>query len=138
MMPTEKPRHTRVSDYLIVIRRECDYHSYATTGSIAHSIGVSNGTASSKLREIAAAGLIHLEPYKGASLTEQGTAIYRAAYRRLQIIELFLQRTLRLSTQESVQQAWAMELTISDSCLAAINDFLEHPREDIRGELILA
>jgi DtxR family transcriptional regulator, Mn-dependent transcriptional regulator len=137
-MKNDSPRRTRVTDYLIAIRAECQRSNHAATGAVARSIGVSNGTASSKLRDLHALGLIELQPYTGARLTPAGTALCLPALRRQQLLELFLQRTLPLTREEIAQQAWAMEITLTAPCLSAIEAFLNHPTHDLRGEPILA
>jgi DtxR family transcriptional regulator, Mn-dependent transcriptional regulator len=109
-----------------------------TTGAVARCIGVSNGTASSKLKQLADLGLIEWEPYTGATLSAAGLASCQTAYRRQQLLELFLQRLLPLSLEDIDQQAWAMEITLTDRCLAAIDEYLGRPTLDLRSNPILA
>jgi Mn-dependent DtxR family transcriptional regulator len=53
-----------------------------------------------------------------------------------ELLELFLQRTLPLTHEEIAQQAWAMEITLTDLCLSASDEFLDRPTHDLRGEPI--
>ena len=137
-MEADVPRHTRLSDYLLAVGSLCDVREYAPTGLIASEIGVSNGTASSKLKELAGRGLVELRSYAGVKLTPEGTAIAVNARRRQQLIELFLLQTLQLPPVDVAEQAWAIEICISDSTLVAIDDFLGKPSRDIHGDPILA
>lgn len=135
---SDAPRRTRITDYLIAIRDECSESHQASTGSVARRIGVSNGTASSKLKELSVLGLIELQPYSGATLTPSGTSLCQTAYRRQQLLELFLKQTLQMTDEELIEQAWALEIALGDRCLAAIDDFLGHPQYDLRHDPILA
>ncbi len=136
-MEADVPRHTRVSDYLLAIRKLSQNREYVPTGLIASEIGVSNGTASSKLQELARRGLVDLRSYSGVKLTPEGIAIALITRRRQQLIELFLLQTLQLPQVTVIQQAWAIEILISESTLSAIDAFLGKPSRDICGEAIL-
>jgi Mn-dependent DtxR family transcriptional regulator len=129
-MANEMPRHTRTADYLLAIETLGVDHEQVTTGLVAKAIGVSNGTASSKLKEFVKLGLVSQPLYKGACLTDSGKVIADAARHRRSLVAQFLELTLRLSGKELAHQAWAMEICLTDATLDAIKDYLRRAQED--------
>jgi DtxR family Mn-dependent transcriptional regulator len=129
-MVNEMPRHTRTADYLLAIETLGANHQQVTTGMVAKAIGVSNGTASSKLKELAKLGLVSQLPYKGASLTASGKAIADAVQLRRNLVASFLRLTLGLPSHEVTHQAWAMEICLTDATLKAIGDYVFRAQTD--------
>ena len=85
-----------MEDYLMAIGKICRSAGIerATTGEIARVIGVSNGTVSDTLKELASRGLINHIPYSGPCLTEEGIRRGRRVEHRSRVLEQFLTKTL--------------------------------------------
>ena len=131
-------RRTRIEDYLIAveqIRAEGDSER-ASTGPIARLLGISNGTASSMLKQLAENGLVDHLPYHGVSLTEQGQCRARRVLRRHRLIELFLSRTLNVAWGSVADEAWRLEPSASERLIGMINEFLDRPEFDPYGDPI--
>ena len=131
-------RRTRVEDYLAAIDQVCEDGNLdrARTGVVAKTIGVSKGTVSSVLKELADAGFIDLAPYEGAKLTEQGRQRARRVLRRYRLMELFLSRTLGVAWEAVAEEAWSLEPAASDRLMELIDSLLARPEFDPHGNPI--
>ncbi len=132
-----KIRRTRVEDYLIAIEQICGQgHDLAGTGSIALELGISNGTCSSMLKELAAQGLIDHSPYKGVKTTDRGRVRGQYILRRTRLIELFLLSVLNVNRKMAENEAWCLEPAASDQLIERIDAFLNQPMIDSLGQPI--
>lgn len=131
-------RRTRIEDYLAAIEQVCfdAGEERAATGEIARLTGVSKGTASNMLKELADDGLVDHVPYDGARLTRAGLERVAVVQRRLRLIELLLSRLFEIKGSDVVHEAWLVEPGVSGNLLQLIDDFLGHPSTDIRGRSI--
>ena len=131
-------RRTRREDYLAAIESVCEATESlrASTGAIAEQVGVSKGTVSSVLKELADDQLVDLVPYEGAKLTEQGRRLARRIVRRYRLLELFLSQTLSVDWDVVADDAWRLEPGASEELIERIDAFLKQPAYDPRGEPI--
>ncbi len=127
---------TRIEDYLTAIEQLCVESAVARakSGAIARLLGISNGTASSMLKQLANRGLVVHRPYEGVSLTEQGRSRSRHFLRRCRLLELFLSKTLGVPWESVADEARQWEPAISDPLLEKIDEFLSRPRFDPHGD----
>lgn len=134
----KQPRRTRVEDYLAAIDQICEESGLnrASTGAIARTIGVSKGTVSSVLKELAQNGLVDHVPYEGAILSDTGQKQARLVIRRSRLIELFLSKTLGVNWETVADEAWCLEPVTSDNLIELMNAFLGHPEFDPHGDPI--
>ncbi|MFG0332968.1 MAG: metal-dependent transcriptional regulator [Maioricimonas sp. JB049] len=132
-------RRTRPEDYLAAIDRICkdqdrgiaDTGAIASTGAIAMAVGVSKGTVSAVLKELAEAGLVEHVRYRGAKLTETGRQKTRRTLRRCRLIELFLSQTLNVAPEVVADDARQLEPAISERLIEQIDRVLGHPATDV-------
>jgi len=131
-------RRTRIEDYLAAIEqaRSESGEAQASTGEVARLTGVSKGTASNMLRELADGGLVDHVPYAGAMLTSAGRMRVAVVQRRLCLIELLLNRLFGIHGSDVIHEAWLIEPGVSENLTQLIYDFLDHPSADIRGRSI--
>ncbi len=133
-----RPRRTRTEDYLAAIEQVCreSGKDRAPTGAIARLTGVTKGTASSVLRELAADDLVDLVRYEGAALTQSGLRRVAAIQRRLRLIELFLNVSLGLDGADARDEAWLLEPCVSVRLATLIEQRLDYPDIDFFGRPI--
>lgn len=131
-------RRTRTEDYLAAIEQVCANadHGRASTGEIARLTGVSKGTASNMLKELADDGLVNHVLYDGAVLTQAGRERVAVIQRRLRLIELLLNRLFGIQGSDVIHEAWLVEPGVSDKLIQLIDDYLNRPSTDICGRSI--
>jgi len=106
------------------------------TKSLAERLGISAPSVTSMLKSLARDGLVDYLPYKGASLSREGTRAALKVIRKHRLVEVFLVQTLGLSWDEVHEEAELLEHAVSETLVARIDDFLGHPRFDPHGDPI--
>jgi DtxR family Mn-dependent transcriptional regulator len=106
------------------------------TGAIASALSVSPGTVTGMLKTLSEANLATYTPYEGARLTPSGQRLALAVLRRHRLLELFLNRTLKLSWDEVHEEAEHLEHAASDRLIDRIDDYLGQPEVDPHGDPI--
>lgn len=107
-----------------------------TSGALAERLGASPSSVSEGVRKLVALGLAEHRPYAPVELTDAGRSFAVAMVRRHRIIETFLSRCLGYSWDEVHAEADALEHTVSDRFVDALDGFLGHPRRDPHGDPI--
>jgi DtxR family Mn-dependent transcriptional regulator len=127
-----------VENYVKTIFQICTRESggRASTGEVAHALGVSPGTVTSMLKTLSESGLATYTPYEGVQLTSPGSALALRVMRRHRLIELFLAKTLELTWDEVHEEAEHMEHAVSDLLVDRIDVFLGYPEVDPHGDPI--
>lgn len=125
-----------VENYLKVIYGLETRFGRAKNKLIADDLMVSLPSVTSKLRALAADGLVDYEAYKGAKLTDAGRFIALKVIRKHRLIEMFLVETLGFGWDEVHLEAEALEHAVSDTVAARIEAFLGHPKTDPHGDPI--
>jgi DtxR family transcriptional regulator, Mn-dependent transcriptional regulator len=105
-------------------------------GQIATALGVVPGTATTMVKALAEAGLVHYEPYMGARLTSAGEKLASRVLRRHRLVELFLVRVLGMSWTEVHDEAERLEHAVSDRVIDRIDEMLGRPTVDPHGDPI--
>ncbi len=105
-------------------------------GRLATLMEVVPGTATSMVKTLADAGLVHYEPRSGTSLTPGGEQLALAVLRRHRLLELFLVEVLGLDWTEVHEEAETLEHAISDKVLEKMDSHLGHPSVDPHGDPI--
>jgi len=125
-------------DYVKAIYHICldSETGLANTGVLARRIGVSDGTASTMIRNLAEAHLVEFTTYEGARLTESGRLLAMRVVRRHRLIELFLTTVLDMDWDEVHEEAELLEHAVSDKLADRIDKFLEQPTADPHGDPI--
>lgn len=136
---TESPALTpTVENYLkhLFHQQQLTPDGWLPTGRLAASIGVTPGTATTMVKTLAEAGLVHYEPRGGVRLTRAGERLALGVIRRHRLIELFLVRVLELDWSEVHDEAERLEHSLSDKVLDRIDRLLGNPQFDPHGDPI--
>jgi DtxR family transcriptional regulator, Mn-dependent transcriptional regulator len=83
--------------------------SFAHTGALAESLGVSPGTITAMIKRLAEQGLVEHRPYRGVELSPTGRLEAIAVIRRHRIVERFLADMLGYAWNEADRLAGAFE-----------------------------
>ena len=105
-------------------------------GQLASALGVVPGTATTMVKALADAGLVHYEPYMGVRLTEAGEKLASLVLRRHRLIELFLVKVLGMSWTEVHDEAERLEHAVSERLIDLIDEMLGRPEADPHGDPI--
>lgn len=116
----------RLEDYLITILEICEQSdSLAKTGEVARQLGVSNGTASTVIKELASAGCVDRTPYGGAALTSRGKRAAVRTRQRRHLLTQFLDETLAShGLSDGGKEARLMEQVVTDELLSSVEAYL--------------
>jgi DtxR family transcriptional regulator, Mn-dependent transcriptional regulator len=125
-----------VEMYLETIFVLTEKGALARTRDIAAEWKVSQPSATEMVQKLASQGYLHYEPYKGASLTEEGMRIGRAVIRKHRLLERFLVEVVRQPLEDAAEDACHMEHVIPPAMEAWVCELLGHPRESLQGEPI--
>jgi DtxR family Mn-dependent transcriptional regulator len=110
--------------------------SRVTTQELSERVGVSAASASRMLKNLDRLGLVTHDPYRGATLTEQGEKAALEVIRHHRLIELFLHEKLGYGWDEVHDEAERLEHYISEELEARISDALGSPAVDPHGDVI--
>ncbi|MEM6853183.1 MAG: metal-dependent transcriptional regulator [Planctomycetota bacterium] len=105
-------------------------------GRLAEAVGVTPGTATTMVKSLAEADLLHYAPRAGVELTPAGRRLAHRVLRRHRLVELFLVEVLHMDWAEVHEEAEELEHTISDKVLDRIDELLGHPAADPHGSPI--
>jgi DtxR family Mn-dependent transcriptional regulator len=112
--------------YLLAIRQARG--GPALTGAeLARRMGVSPQATSEMLRRLAAAGLVTLSDHRHVGLSEDGSRVADAIYRRHALAEWLLTSVLGISWAESDAEAMRLQACISPRVEHALDELLGHP-----------
>lgn len=136
-MTTAAATHTAVTaDYLKALHALAseaqDGDGAISSGALAARLGIAPPSASAMLRKLQADGLVTVEPYRGARLTDAGTHAALQAIRTHRLLERLLLE-LGLGWDEVHAEADRLEHAISPHLLTVIDQWLGHPDTDPHG-----
>ncbi|MFC1976309.1 DtxR family transcriptional regulator [Chloroflexota bacterium] len=94
---------------------------------LAQELSISPVSAHEMCRKLTDKGLIHYEPYKGVTLTEQGDALARRVLRRRHLWEVFFVDKLGFGPEEADEIACRFEHVTPDELADQLATFLESP-----------
>ena len=128
-------RSSAVEDYVRAIHdiAELAPTEAVGTNSIATRLGVTPASASGMVRRLEGLGLVSVEPYRGAQLTPEGTAVALSVIRRHRLLETFLAVRLGLPWDSVHAEAEVLEHVLSKELEAAIARDLGDPERDPHG-----
>lgn len=112
--------------------------SGAKVTEIAKKLNLSKSTVSERIKDLAKDGLVKSSPYNEINLTTKGEVISKNLTYKHRIIEVFLNRTLKLPIDLVHYEAEKLEHAFSDEVIERLADFLGHPTEDPHGTKITA
>jgi len=99
----------------------------ATTTEVAKRLRFAAPSVTEMLKRLAKQGYIRYEPYKGATLTDQGRRIASKITRKHRILEVFLHDILKIRKDRAHTQACGMEHVISDEAGNGLCRMLRFP-----------
>jgi DtxR family Mn-dependent transcriptional regulator len=128
----------QLEEYLESILDIEEKEGIAKTSAIARCMKVAPASVTEALQTLADKGFVNYEPYKGASLTDQGREMARKVKRRHRLLEVFLHDVLHIRGENIHDEACRMEHTISDETECALCKMLNAPARCPHGSLIEA
>ena len=105
-------------------------------GHVSSAARVVPGTATTMVKALAEAGLLHYEPRSGVRLTRAGEKLALHVLRRHRLVELFLVNVLGFDWSEVDEEAERLEHAISDRLMERIDAHLGRPAYDPHGDPI--
>ena len=125
-----------VDEYLKAVYLLTQKNEHAKTSDIAKQLSIYPSSVTEMLEKLGKQGLVQHNPYHGAKLTAKGQKLARKIIRRYRVLQVFFQKFLGLSEQESSDQACLMEHHVSDSAEEKICTMLGRPLESFDTEHI--
>lgn len=129
-----------VENYLKVIHLQqltlADPTLLVGMGQLASAMGVTPGTATTMVKALNEAGLVHYEPYAGVRLLPAGERLAGLVIRRHRLVELFLVRVMGMSWDEVHDEAEKLEHVVSERLIERMDEMLGHPEVDPHGDPI--
>lgn len=108
-------------------------HGHAHVVDIAKQLDVSKPSVTKAMKLLKSRGLIHKEAYGTITLTNEGRARSEKIYHDHQLISLFLEHSLELSSDEASENACKMEHVLSDKMIEAIKVYLQKNKINIES-----
>lgn len=99
----------------------------ASTTGVAEVLGVTPASVSSMFKKLARLELVAYLPYRGVSLTSEGTRLARRLAHRHRLIETFLTQALGMTPQRAHLEADRLEHHVSAELEALIARHLSEP-----------
>jgi DtxR family Mn-dependent transcriptional regulator len=128
----------QLEEYLESILDIEEKEGIAKTSAIAKCLKVAPASVTEALQVLSEKGFVHYEPYKGATLTDQGREMARKVKRRHRLLEVFLTDVLHIKRENVHDEACKMEHTLSDETECALCKLLKAPARCPHGSLIEA
>lgn len=126
----------QLEEYLESILDIEEIDGIAKTSAIAKCLKVSPASVTEALQTLADKGYVHYQPYKGATLTDQGREMARKVKRRHRLLEVFLSDVLHINREKVHDEACRMEHALSDETECALCKMLNAPARCPHGSLI--
>jgi DtxR family transcriptional regulator, Mn-dependent transcriptional regulator len=130
-MPQEQ-----VEEYLETIFDLESRDGSAKTTAIAKCLKVAPASVTEVLKSLSDKGFVQYEPYRGATLTEEGKKIADTIKRKHRLLEVFLTDVLKLNQEKVHDEACRMEHTISEDTENALCRMLKAPARCPHGSPI--
>jgi DtxR family transcriptional regulator, Mn-dependent transcriptional regulator len=134
--PARKRPGGSVDNYLHALLLLTNHGQPAETGDLAARVGVSPASASQMLKKLSEAGLVRLEPYKGAELSTEGLHRALRIVRRHRLLELFLHKVVGFDLDELHLRATAIQGAVDESFEEKLDALLGSPKVDPHGRPI--
>ncbi|RKS03416.1 metal-dependent transcriptional regulator [Flavobacterium sp. 102] len=124
-------------EYLRQIYLFCKREEKISTNSLALLVNTKPASVTDMLQKLAKKGLIIYIKYYGCSLSMSGKMEALNIVRKRVLWEILLVRKLGLDKQEAGAIAAQMQSISSQELIDKLSIFLDYPRHDIRGEILL-
>jgi DtxR family Mn-dependent transcriptional regulator len=107
-----------------------------STSDLARHLKIGDGSVTDMLKRLSSKKLLHYVPYKGVTLTEEGTKLAMKTIRRHRLWEMFLVRHLGYSWDEVHEEAERLEHVTSVELEKRLDRALGSPSADPHGDPI--
>ena len=128
---------TSVGNYLKAMWESAE-EGTVSTKEVADRLSLSKASVTNMFARLREMGLVKYEPYRGASLTEEGLSEALRLVRRHRLIETFLLDQLGYSWEDVHEEAEQLEHAVSDRFTERLAELLGHPERDPHGAPIPA
>jgi DtxR family transcriptional regulator, Mn-dependent transcriptional regulator len=128
---------TSVGNYLKAMWESAE-EGTVSTREVAERLSLSKASVTKMFARLREMGLVEYEPYRGASLTEEGLSEALRLVRRHRLMETFLLDRLGYSWEDVHEEAEQLEHAVSDRFTERLAEVLGHPERDPHGDLIPA
>ncbi|WP_326907646.1 metal-dependent transcriptional regulator [Sedimentibacter sp. MB31-C6] len=106
-------------------------HGHAHVVDIANRLAVSKPGVTKAIKHLKEQGFVNTQKYGVILLTEKGREVSEEIYKKHQLIELFLEHSLKLSAEQASIDACKIEHVLSDEMTEAIKIYLKRNNIDI-------
>lgn len=110
--------------------------SAVSTSDLAKHLKIGDGSVTDMVKRLSARNLLHYVPYRGVTLTEEGTKLAMKTIRRHRLWEMFLVRHLGYSWDEVHEEAERLEHVTSAELEERLDRALGYPVADPHGDPI--
>ncbi len=133
-MPPDSPTLSRsVEDYLKAIYSLTERGEAASTSNIAGVLDIQPASVSGMVKRLAESGYVEHAPYRGVTLTPEGSRVALQVIRRHRVLETYLSQRLGYSWDDVHEEAERLEHAASDELIDRMSAALENPRHDPHG-----
>lgn len=115
-------------DYLKILFELGGRTIQVSNKEIANRLGISPPTVTEMMNSLVKVGWVVYTPYKGSTLTEEGTEYAKKLIRKHRLWEVFLVEKLGLDINEVHREAELLEHTTSSIVADRLEHFLEYPK----------
>ncbi len=130
---------TSEEDYLKALYLLTEWEdTEVSTGALADQLGLSPASATTMVQKLAAKSLVHHVPRGAITLSETGRREALRMVRRHRLLETFLRDELGYGWDEVHDEAEALEHTVTDRFIDALDQRLGQPQRDPHGDAIPA
>lgn len=123
-------------DYLKTIYHLQQEENPVRTTTIARALSVEPASVTGVIKRLSELNLLHYEPYKGVSLTDDGRRVALEVIRHHRLIELYLIEKLDYSWDEVHDEAERLEHAVSPLFIERISAAMGNPQIDPHGSPI--
>ena len=123
-------------DYLKIIFELGGGKKKVSNKDISLGLGIAAGSVTEMITKLADEGLVSHEPYSGISLTPEGVKVAAELVRKHRLWESFLVDKLGYNVADVHPEAEVLEHKTSDRLAAALDNFLNHPKNCPHGGVI--
>jgi DtxR family Mn-dependent transcriptional regulator len=125
-----------IQHYVREIYKLGDGGGKVTTSALAKAMGVSPASASAMVKKLAVLDLAEHAPYRGVTLTPEGSRLAIEVIRHHRLLELYLAETLGIAVEDVHDEADRLEHALSEELEARIDKTLGYPTHDPHGDPI--
>ena len=136
MVLSKKNQSESVQMYLVTIYRLREQEDPVPMPLLVDEMGLTPASINEMCRKLDKDQLLKYVPYSGVNLTERGEELARKILRKHRLWEVFLVGSLGFDFEKAHKIACQMEHSTPDDLADRLEEFLEYPQVNPRGEPI--